>query len=291
MFTSFSDHFKALGKSDRTAIEYTKEARYFARFIRQGTDLSDEDLLILATKDDAYQYSLECAKRDLSKATLARKISSLRSFYSFLLEFGFVSSNPFQSVHRPKVSRSLPIYLSLDDARRLIQHSRTGKDLFYRRRDNCIIVLFINTGLRLSELADVDLSDVYDDAVHIIGKGDKERYSYLNQACKKALRLWLSHRGQTPGGLFISKSGNRICASTISAIVKRHIVSAGLDPRMSTHKLRHTCATMLYRYGAADIRLLRDILGHASIATTEIYTHVVDEQIREAMEAHPLAKF
>ena len=291
MFTSFSNHFKALGRSTRTTTEYIKEAKYFANFLQVGTDLTCDEALVLATKEDAYAYTIECAKKDLSKATRARKVSSLRSFYRFLIETNCVNSNPFESVHRPKVNRSLPIYLSLDDARRLIQTARNQKDLFYRRRDACIIILFINTGIRLSELAGIDLADVYDDAIRIIGKGDKERYAYLNQSCRRALRLWLSHRGKNHGGLFVSKSGNRIAPSSIGAIVKKYIVLANLDPRISTHKLRHTCATMLYRYGSTDIRILRDILGHASIATTEIYTHVVDEQIMEAMENHPLSNF
>lgn len=291
MFSSFSSHFKALGKSKRTAEEYLKEATYFASFLRSGTDLSDEDLLLLATKDDAYSYIIECTKKDLSKATLARKVSSLRSFYNFLLEFDRVAVNPFATVRRPKVSRSLPRYLSLDDAKDLIRSARLTKDIFYRRRNTAIITLFLNTGLRLSELANIDLSDIYDDAIRITGKGDKERYIHLNKACRRAIRLWLSHRGHDQGGLFISKSGNRIQASSIGSLVKSQIKIAGLDHALSTHKLRHTCATLLYRSGAADIRLLRDILGHASVATTELYTHVLDEQLIKAMDSHPLADF
>lgn len=293
MFTSFINHFKTLGKSDRTAAEYLKEARYFASFIRQThqVGLPDEDLLLLATRADAYDYISDCTKKDLSAATRARKVSSLRSFYHFLIEFDYLTVNPFLSIHRPKVQRKLPVYLSLSDARILIQTARSKKDHFYRRRDTCIIIFFINLGLRLSELANLSYGDIYDDAIRVTGKGDKERYIPLNKSCLRALRLWLSHRGNHHGGLFLSKQGKDISGSSIGGIIKKHIRQAGLNPDLSTHKLRHTCATLLYRYGGVDIRLLQDILGHASIATTEIYTHVVDEQLIEAMAHHPLADF
>jgi|BioPla2DNA2_1021312.scaffolds.fasta_scaffold00226_55 integrase/recombinase XerD len=295
LIDNFVLYYATLGKSARTGQEYKKEIKYFARFLAlryPNSGLSDTELLICADKSDAYAY-MACCLTELnnSNEARARKVSALRMFYRYLIKTDHVSINPFDSVDRPKISRKLPVFLSLDDAKLLIQVARSRKDLFYRRRNTCIVIWFLNLGLRLSELAGIQISDIYDDSVLIQGKGNKERVAYLNKSCLRALRLWLHWRGRHDGSLFVSKQGHGISSSAIADIIKNLIRAADLPDRISTHKLRHTAATLLYRSGAADLLLLSEILGHASIATTQIYTHVADERIIAAMEAHPLADF
>lgn len=294
LIEQFVTYYLQAGKAERTASEYAKEIFYFSRFLSSkysDCHFSSDELLICAGKDDAYAYMVHCLNRKNSNQTRARKVSALRQFYRFLIKIDCVSSNPFESVDRPHVSRSLPAFLNLDDAKRLIHAARSIDDIFYRRRNTCIIIWFLNMGLRLSELAKIQISDLYDDSILINGKGSKERIAYLNTSCLRALRLWLHWRGQEQGALFTTKSGDALSAGSIAAIVKSLIRRAGLPDQISTHKLRHTAATLLYRSGAADLLVLSEILGHASIATTQIYTHVADERIIQAMSKHPLADF
>lgn len=296
MINEFADYSAAvLGRAKRTCQEYTKEVRLFARYMLAtyaDLEMSDEELLLVASRSDVNNHIIECAEAGCAESTRARKISALRSFYNYLLESGLVTVNPLSGMPRPRYHRALPAFLSLADSKRLIQSVRSREDLFYRRRNACIIILFLNCGLRLSELAGIQTGDLYDDAIRILGKGSKERYAYLNRSCQRAVRLWLSKRGALPGPLFTSKQGKGVKASSIASVVKGELREAGLDmSRISTHKLRHTAATLMYRQGKVDIRLLQAILGHASIATTEIYTHIVDEQVIQAMEAHPLSDF
>ena len=290
LIDSFVDYSIAIrGRSERTCEEYKKEVLYFAAWLEP--DLSIDDVLMLATTADVERYLVWCHEvKGNSGATRARKISALRSFYNFCVRKGHVLTNPLTDMERPKYGRGLPSYLNLEDSKRLIQSARSREDLFYRRRNTLILILFINCGLRLSELASIQMSDIYDDAILIRGKGDKDRFAYLNTSCQRALRLWVGKRGNSPGYLIITKQGKGLQASSVASVVKAELQTVGLE-HISTHKLRHTAATLLYRQGHVDIRLLQRILGHASIATTEIYTHVVDEQVIQAMEAHPLSDF
>lgn len=287
LIDEFIVYFAAvLGRADRTCVEYAKEIRLFAS--RLEPDMPVDDVLMLATRSDVRRYIESCS--ELSAATRARKISTLRTFYAWAVDNGYRTDNPVISMPRPKISRSLPIYLSLDDAKALVRSARSRGDLFYRRRNTLIIILYINCGLRLSELAGIQMHDVYDDAIRIVGKGGKERYVYLNNSCQRALRLWLGKRGHGSGHLIVSKQGQGLHPSSLASVVKLELAKVGLG-HLSTHKLRHTAATLLYRYGHVDIRVLQSILGHASIATTEIYTHVVSDQVIAAMESHPMADF
>lgn len=287
LIDSFIRYFSAvLGRADRTCTEYAKEIGYFASWLEP--DLPPDDVLLLATRSDVRRYIESCSDR--SNATRARKISTLRTFYSWMVDSGLRQDNPVAGMPRPKITRSLPVYLSLEDAKALVRSTRSREDLFYRRRNTLIIILYINCGLRLSELAGIQMSDVYDDALRILGKGGKERYVYLNNSCQRALRLWLGKRGHASGHLVVSKQGQGLHPSSLAGVVKSELAKVGLG-HLSTHKLRHTAATLLYRYGHVDIRVLQSILGHASIATTEIYTHVVSDQVIAAMESHPMADF
>jgi site-specific recombinase XerD len=212
-------------------------------------------------------------------------------FYNYLAEQGVIDVNPIAAMPRPSVPRSMPRFLNLDDCRLLIRTARSRDDIFYRRRNTCIIILFLNIGLRLSELAGITLPDIYSDVILIKGKGNRERFVYLNKSCQRAVRLWMSHRRSESDKLFVSKQGEPLSPSSIYSVVKNLLTEAGLgDRHLSPHKLRHTCATLMYMSGT-DIRLLQGVLGHASIATTEIYTHIMSEQMMDAFRNHPLAEF
>ena len=193
----------------------------------------------------------------------------------------------------PKIKQSLPKYLSLEDSLELL-NSVDGEN---ERRDYCILTIFLNCGLRLSELCGLNLSDISSDGtMTVTGKGNKERMVYLNDSCKTAIKRYLEvrpHEGLTAeskNALFISRNHKRISPRTVEHIVTSYIKKAGLDGKgLSTHKLRHTAATLMYRHGHVDIRVLKDILGHANLGTTQIYTHVSDEQIKAAIDSNPLS--
>lgn len=289
MITEFVSYFSSVrGRSPRTCEEYAKELIHFANWL--DPELDPDDCLMLTTKADIHAYIAYCSDCGNLAATRARKISTLRAYFSWAVDVGLITQCPVGAMPRPKIPRSLPRYLSLSDAKRLIQTARQLKNLWYRRRNTCIVLMFLCLGLRLSELAGIQLADVYDDAILITGKGSKERFVALPPSCLRALRLWMGKRGSDPGSLFVSRQGQPLSGSAIYSVIKELLKKSGLgDRRLSPHKLRHTCATLMYRSGAADIRLLQAILGHASIATTEIYTHVVDEQVAAAMRKHPLA--
>lgn len=294
LIDDFVTYYQNAGKAERTAREYAKEISYFSRFLSSiypDSGMAQDELLCCASEQDAYAYMTQCLASGNSNQTRARKVSALRQFYRYLHRVHLVTENIFEPIDRPRVSHSLPSFLSLDDAKLLIRTARDIDDIFYRRRNACIIIWFLSMGLRLSELAGIQMHDIYDDAILIRGKGSKERIAYLNKSCLRALRLWLHWRGGQDGALFTAKCGSGLSAGSIAAIVKALIRRAGLPDRISTHKLRHTAATLLYRSGAADLLVLSEILGHSSIATTQIYTHVADDRIIRAMDAHPLADF
>jgi integrase/recombinase XerD len=160
-------------------------------------------------------------------------------------------------------------------------------------RDHCIITIFVNCALRLSELAILNIDQVNNNILSVVGKGNKERKIFLTPAAKKAINNWLHFRASikvSNNALFISRNNNRITTRSIQNIVKKYVISAGLDPKsISTHKLRHTAATLMYKYGRVDIRSLQEILGHESVATTEIYTHIDEHQLQSAVNSNPLA--
>ena len=212
-----------------------------------------------------------------------------------------IDNNPAQNLETPKLDKRLPKYLSLDDSKKLLTVTVNDESDENKERDYAIITLFLNCGLRLSELIGINLQDInFDDyKLTVIGKGNKERTIYLNKACINAIKDYIKVR-PTEGvkndskasnkALFLSKRRERISNRTVQYIVEKELRKPGLDTsKYSTHKLRHTAATLMYQYGEVDIRALQEILGHKSISTTEIYTHVSNEQARDAIERNPLA--
>ena len=239
---------------------------------------------------DLYEYLNYLSNMRSDKpATRARKIAAIKSFFNYVtFKQKILDKNPAVELETPKLGKRLPKYLSLDESVALL-HSIDGKN---EKRDTCIITLFLNCGLRLSELVAINFKDIKGDVLNVIGKGDKERSIYLNESCRKALKEYIAVRPKDVkdhDALFISERGTRIGRRTVEMMVKKYITLAGFDPKKySPHKLRHTAATLMHKYGGVDIRSLQQILGHESVSTTEIYTHVDSEQVKEALEKNPL---
>ena len=234
-------------------------------------------------------------------ATRARKISTIRIFFSYLSQKAhLIEENPAQNLETPKLDKRLPKYLSLEDSKKLLSVTENENDE-NKERDYAIITLFLNCGMRLSELIGINISDIdfNEEKLNVIGKGNKERTIYLNKSCINAIKEYLNVRPKdnvkiddkaSNRALFLSKRRERISNRTVQYIVEKELRKAGLDTtKYSTHKLRHTAATLMYQYGQVDIRALQELLGHKSISTTEIYTHVSNEQVRNAVESNPLA--
>lgn len=227
----------------------------------------------------------------------ARKVSCLKAFFRYLYEIKeFISSNPCDNLQVPKIPKKQPIYLTLEESKLLLATIEThgGKS---KERDYCIITLFLNCGLRVSELCSIDINKIRDDTLKITGKGNKERVIYLNKACLQALDYYIPIRNsnlknvkkEDVNALFLSSKKMRISERSIERIVKKYAQLAGLDYNLLTpHKLRHTSATLMYKYGKVDLRSIQNILGHESISTTEIYTHIDEEDLRDAVYANPL---
>ena len=204
-----------------------------------------------------------------------------------------MSHNPLQNLEYPSVRRSLPKYLTVDESIALLE----SVDGAFKERDYCILMLFLNCGLRVSELCGLNVSDITENQIRVLGKGNKERMLYLNEACIDAINAYLPHRiepnktADAAGALFVSRQRNRIRKTTVEALVKKYIALAGLDAsKFSAHKLRHTAATMMYKNGV-DIRTLQDVLGHENVNTTMIYTHINDANMQEAAARNPLSNF
>lgn len=296
-------------RSQSTIREYHYDLRDTFRFLKlyklekiktnsinneliEQTNILDLDLKFVKKIEltDLYEYLNYLSNIRLDKPTTrARKIAAIKSFFNFMtFKQKALEKNPAVELETPKLGKRLPKYLSLDESVALL-HSIEGKN---EKRDTCIITLFLNCGLRLSELVAINFKDIKDNTLKVIGKGDKERSVYLNDACQKALKEYIAVRPKDVkdhDALFISERGTRIGKRTVEMMVKKYITLAGLDPnKYSPHKLRHTAATLMHKYGGVDIRSLQQILGHESVSTTEIYTHVDSEQVKEALEKNPL---
>ncbi len=258
----------------------------------EKTDITSLDINFVKKIElsDLYEYLNYLSNiRSDKPTTRARKIAAIKSFFNYVtFKQKLLDKNPAVELETPKLGKRLPKYLSLDESVALL-HSIDGKN---QKRDVCIITLFLNCGLRLSELVAINFKDIKGDTLNVIGKGDKERSIYLNESCKKALKEYIAVRPKDVkdhDALFISERGTRIGRRTVEMMVKKYITLAGLDPKKySPHKLRHTAATLMHKYGGVDIRSLQQILGHESVSTTEIYTHVDSEQVKEALEKNPL---
>ena len=313
---SFLDYsITILNKSPNSVKEYNYDLSMFLKYMMirfnhaseedyQDIDISKFSVYTLKkiTLDDIHAFISHLAVDNKSKAaTRARKVSTIRIFFKYLSEKErIIKNNPAQNLETPKLDKRVPKYLSLDDSKKLlnIASDETNRN---KERDFAIITLFLNCGLRLSELVGIDIKDIdfNENKLTVIGKGNKERTIYLNKSCINAIKNYLAVRPRegvkvdskhSEKALFLSEQRRRISNRTVQYIVDKELEKAGLDTtKYSVHKLRHTAATLMYQYGKVDIRALQELLGHESISTTEIYTHVSNEQVRNAVESNPLA--
>ena len=310
---SFLDYsVTILNKSPNSIKEYNYDLAMFLKFIKIHFGLTKEndfskisindlsiDVIQKITLDDIHAFISYLATELRSKpATRARKVSSIRIFFKYLsAKAKLIEINPAQNLETPKLDKRTPKYLTLDDSKKLLDVA-SDEDNRNFERDYAITTLFLNCGMRLSELVNINIKDIQFDECRmtVIGKGNKERTIYLNKACMKAVAEYLQVRPKeginfkSKDALFLSERRERISNRTVQYIIKKELKKAGLDTnKYSVHKLRHTAATLMYQYGNVDIRALQELLGHASISTTEIYTHVANEQVRNAVESNPLA--
>ena len=309
---SFLDYTTTiLNKSPNTIKEYNYDLNRFLKYLmyhlRLTTEKNLDDIDIHSmtletmnkvTLDDIHAYLFYLTNTfDSKPATRARKAASIRVFFKYLAQKGMISQNPAMNLESPKLGKRMPKYLSLYDSKKLLEVANNTNDR-NNERDFAIITLFLNCGIRLSELVGINIKDIVfsEDKLNVIGKGNKERTIYLNKACVNAINSYLAVRPKTgiksgsEDALFLSERLERISRRTVQYIVKQELLKAGLDAnKYSVHKLRHTAATLMYQYGNVDIRALQELLGHESISTTQIYTHVNNEQVRHAVEDNPLA--
>lgn len=313
-FLSYHETVKA--HSQKTVDEYYLDLRNFFRYMKtlrepalsevpmDEIDIRDIGLEFIRsiTLTDVYSYltylsrdrlqhpNSENSDKGLSASSRARKVATLRSFFNYLCnKMHLLDENPIKDIDSPKIKKTLPRYLTLDQSIALLEHV----DGSNRERDLCILTLFLNCGLRISELIGLNRSDIQDDALRVLGKGNKVRIVYLNQACKDALALYLSVRppisGRDQDALFLSRNHQRISRATVHNLVKKHLSEAGLDStQYSAHKLRHTAATLMLQNGV-DVKAVQEVLGHEHLNTTEIYTHIDNDALRTAAKANPLS--
>lgn len=294
------------GRSMRTVNEYYQDNCRFLRWFTapKGTDpdtvclrTMEAEALRSVTVSTLYDYIRYLRdERGNTPRSVARRISAVRSLFRYLTKIrGILEQDPCQNLELPATDKPLPRYLTLRESERLLDTADAREDSPESLRDYCIITLFLNCGFRLAELVGMNVGDVdfYERQVRVLGKGNKERYVYLNDACLETLHDYLHAREnppEEPKALFLSRNHRRISRRRVQQIVENALQAAGLSGRgLSTHKLRHTAATLMYQHGGTDTRTLRDILGHKSIATTEIYTHLADEQRQAAIDNNPLA--
>lgn len=285
------------GRSQNTVVEYRLDLLQFFRYIAivrgekpQNFSFVNIDFICSISIGDMYGFLAYCQDTlHSSPGTRTRKIVSIRQFWKYLkTKVHLIQNNIAEELETPKRPKRIVRCLTLEESVRLLIETSSSSV-----RDNCIITIFLNCALRLSELAALDIDQVNADILSVIGKGNKERKIYMTPAVKQALGQWLSIRNSmtvATNALFISRNHSRLTKRAIQNVVKKHIIAAGLNPEgLSTHKLRHTAATLMYKYGRVDIRSLQQLLGHESIATTEIYTHIDDGQLQAAVNANPLA--
>ncbi len=307
-----------MGHSTRTIDEYYLDLRTFLRYLKlsrgavpadtplEAIDIRDVDLPFLAavTKSEVYDFMSFLSRdrvrssrsreeeRGLSPVSRARKLATLKSLYKYLtVKTGKLSVNPLEGFDAPKARRALPKYLTLEESKALLDKVGGRNPV----RDRCILTVFLNCGLRISELVGLNISDLSEDRIRVIGKGNRERVVFLNDAVAAAINDYLAIRLQkksaNTSALFLSEREERIARSTVHRLVKLHLGEAGLDQEgFSAHKLRHTAATLMLRNGV-DVRTLQELLGHEHLNTTEIYTHIESTDLRIAADSSPLASY
>lgn len=310
-------HESIKGQSPKTISEYYLDLRMFFRFILlmrndmpihtrlDEIDIRSVDLQLIRsiTTSEIFDFlsylandrtpNPDAAAPDygISPTARARKLSALKSFYKYLtIRTKQISENPVADLEYPKLRKSLPKYLTLEQSAALLQ-AVSGPN---QERDYAILMLFLNCGIRRSELVGLNLTDVYEDRIRVIGKGNKERFVYFGSACRKAIDNYLPVRHKQVlsdnRALFGSRDSNRISVSAVHRLVKKYLLMSGLDAtQFSAHKLRHTAATMMLS-GGVDVKTVQEVLGHENLNTTQIYTHIENTELKIAAEANPLSK-
>lgn len=312
-FLSYHETIK--GQSKRTVSEYYLDIRMFLRFVKlmrnelpvntplEDVPIKDVDLDFVRSISSTEVFDFlsflandrvpEGSHDDpgIGSAARARKLSAIKSFYNYLsVSTKQIKENPVKDIEFPKIRRSLPKYLTLEESTTLLK-SVSGPN---QKRDFAILMLFLNCGIRRSELVGLNLTDVYDDRIRVVGKGNKERIVYMGSSCRKAIDEYLFERNKIVlsdnRALFGSRDKNRISVTAVHRLVKKHLLEAGLDStQFSAHKLRHTAATLMLSNGV-DLKTLQEVLGHENLNTTQIYTHVESTELKIAAEANPLSK-
>ena len=314
-FLSYHETIK--GQSPLTISEYYLDLRMFLRFMKLmrndmpiDTDLDSIDIRNIDLKfiseietSDVFDFLSylssdrlvhpESASPDhgIGPSSRARKLSAIKSFFKYLtVRTKQLEENPVAELEYPKLRKSLPKYLSMEQSAALLR-SVSGQN---EKRDYAILMLFLNCGIRRSELVGVNLTDVYEDRIRVVGKGNKERFVYFGTPCRKAIDAYLPERMKQEltdnRALFGSRNGNRISTDAVHRLVKKALMQAGLDStQFSAHKLRHTAATMMLS-GGVDVKTVQEVLGHENLNTTQIYTHIENTELKVAAEANPLSK-
>lgn len=310
-------HETIKGQSQLTIQEYYLDLRMFLRFVKlmrcdmpvstplEDITIKDIDISFIREIDTSdvfdflsYLSNERAVKPDsspidhgISPAARARKLSAIKSFYKYLtVRTKQLEENPVAELEYPKLRKSLPKYLTLEQSAALLQ-AVSGQN---EKRDYAILMLFLNCGIRRSELVGLNLTDVYEDRIRVVGKGNKERFVYFGSACRKAIDAYLVERNERVltdnRALFGSRNGNRISVEAVHRLVKKALLQAGLDSnQFSAHKLRHTAATMMLS-GGVDVKTVQEVLGHENLNTTQIYTHIENTELKIAAEANPLSK-
>lgn len=310
-------HETIKGQSARTISEYYLDLRMFLRFIKlmrgdmplntqlENIDIRDIDLDFVRTitTSDIFEFlsylandrvvNPDSAAPDygISPSARARKLSAIKSFYKYLtVRTKQLSENPVADLEYPKLRKSLPKYLTLEQSAALLQ-AVSGPN---EKRDYAILMLFLNCGIRRSELVNLNITDVYADRIRVLGKGNKERFVYFGSSCRKAIDAYMEERSQKVlsdnRALFGSRDSNRISVTAVHRLVKKALLQAGLDStQYSAHKLRHTAATMMLS-GGVDVKTVQEVLGHENLNTTQIYTHIENTELKIAADANPLSK-
>ncbi len=310
-------HETIKGQSAKTISEYYLDLRMFLRFIKlmrgdmplntqlENIDIRDIDLDFVRTitTSDVFEFlsylandrivNPDSAAPDygISPSARARKLSAIKSFYKYLtVRTKQLSENPVADLEYPKLRKSLPKYLTLEQSAALLQ-AVSGPN---EKRDYAILMLFLNCGIRRSELVNLNITDVYADRIRVLGKGNKERFVYFGSSCRKAIDAYMEERSQKVlsdnRALFGSRDSNRISVTAVHRLVKKALLQAGLDStQYSAHKLRHTAATMMLS-GGVDVKTVQEVLGHENLNTTQIYTHIENTELKIAADANPLSK-
>ena len=314
-FLTYHENIK--GQSQRTISEYYLDLRMFLRFIKlmrndmpvntnlNDIDIKDADLefirkittseifdfLSYLSNDRVYNPDSPAPEHGISASARARKLSAIKSFYKYLtVRTKLLEENPVADLEYPKLRKSLPKYLTFEQSAALLK-AVSGPN---EKRDYAILMLFLNCGIRRSELVGLNITDVYEDRIRVVGKGNKERFVYFGSACRKAINAYMVERNKKiltdNRALFGSRNGNRISVAAVHALVKKALLQAGLDAtQFSAHKLRHTAATMMLS-GGVDVKTVQEVLGHENLNTTQIYTHIENTELKIAAEANPLSK-